>query len=184
MKFLQSSVTHKAIIILLLFPILAGCSSKKSSANPQLDAITVIRTTLELPQLPLAFVETTNMANSTTGGLVVNIYQDADGRKYSVDPQTDQVVEIDARAMLSNLPPKQYSTAELEAKALKYFQATIPDFESRKSSWHYEEGEKGIVIFFSWYADMVPGTMNRPFAQIGMDLNGALFAYYNTLSLK
>ena len=185
MRFSRNLFARLAIAFILISLSLAGCSSAKTSTNQPLYAITTIRTTLELPQLPLDFVETTNMANSPTCGLVIKIYRDADGHVYSVDPQTNQVVEIDARTILSKIPPHApiLLTEELEARVLKYFEVTIPNFESRKSSWQYEEGRKGNYFFFSWYSDMMPGTMNRSFAQIGMDINGVLFTYYNTLSL-
>ena len=69
---------------------------------------------------------------------------------------------------------------------MKYIKATIPDFEHLHSSWQYEEGGKGsgYVYFFTWYVDITPGSMNRPFAQIGLHKSGLLFTYYNTLLLK
>jgi hypothetical protein len=155
--------------------------------SPQLTAIEKIRTDLELPNLPLSFVEKTGMINSPRGGLEVVIYQDSEGRKYSVDPETNQVVEIDARILL---PPhgaassQTFSKEVLEARALKYIEATTPDFDQLQSSLKYEAGGKVEVYFFSWYGEMLPGWMNRPFAQIGFHQNGLLFAYYNTLLLN
>jgi len=155
--------------------------------SPQISAIEKIRVDLELPELPLSFVEKTGMINSPSGGLDVVNYQDSDGRIYSVDPETNQVVEIDARILLSKHGDailQTYSMEVLKSRAMKYIRATIPDFEKLQSSWQYEEGQKVDVYFFSWYGDLTPGSMNRPFAQIGFDKNGLLFAYYNTLLLN
>jgi hypothetical protein len=155
--------------------------------SPQISAIEKIRTDLELPELPLDFVEKTGMINSPSGSVDVVIYQDSDGRKYSVNAETNQVVEIDARILLpkhGDAIPQTYSMEVLKSRAMKYIKATIPDFENLQSSWQYEEGGKGDVYFFTWYGSMTSGSMNRPFAQIGFHKNGLLFAYYNTLFLN
>jgi len=136
--------------------------------------------------MPLEFIEKTGMINSPSGDLEVAIYQDSDGRKYSVSPETNQVVEIDARTLLRNISPNaQILPLEvLKSKAMKYIRAAIPDFEQLQASWQYEEGGKGDVYFFTWYGSITPGSMNRPFAQIGLHKIGLLFAYYNTLLLS
>lgn len=155
------------------------------AVSQQISAIEKIRADLELPELPLTFIEKTGMINSPSGGLEVVVYQDSDGRKYSVNPDSNQVIEIDARILL---PTKHgdpvtptFSMENMKSRALKYIKATIPNFENLQSSWQYEEGGKGDVYFFTWYGDMTSGSMNRPFAQIGFHKNGLLFAYYNTL---
>jgi hypothetical protein len=154
--------------------------------SAQLNAIEKTRIALELPELPLKFVEKTEMLNSPSGGLEVAIFQDSDGRKYSVDPETNQVVEIDARALLTNIAPNAptFSLEVLRSKALRYFTATIPNFEQLRSLWRYEEGAKLDVYFFSWYDETTPTSMSHPFAQIGLHKSGLLFAYYNTLTLN
>jgi len=178
---------HTLAMAIILVPLgVAGCSSTRATTDPRISAIDQIRKLLELPGQPLVFVEMTGMINSPSGNLEVALYQDSDGRKYSVDAGTNQVVEIDARVILSNIPPNAptLSFDELKAKAMKYFQATILGFNSLQSSWKYEEGSKGDNSFFTWYGEIKPGSMNRPFAQIGLYKSGELFAYYNTLSLE
>jgi hypothetical protein len=155
--------------------------------SPQVGAIEKIRADLELPELPLDFIEKTRMINSPSGELEVVVYQDGDGRKYSVNPETNQVVEIDARILLpkhGDPITQTYSMEVLKSRAMKYIKAAIADFENLQSSWQYEEGGKGDVYFFNWYGTMTAGLMNRPFAQIGFHKNGLLFAYYNTLLLN
>jgi uncharacterized protein YcfL len=180
-----SKATLKITILIAAF-ILAGCSPAKDSANQQSDAINEIRKSLELPELPLDFVETTGMLNSPSGDFEVAIYQDSEGRKYSVNPKTNQIVEIDARTILQNISSDTpfLSPDELKAKAMEYVKSTTSDFDSLQASLQYEEGTKGDYYFFTWYGEMNSGSMNRPFVQIGLYKSGVLFAYYNTLSLE
>jgi hypothetical protein len=154
--------------------------------SPQLGAIEKIRTELELPELPLSFIGNTRMLNSPGGDLLVAVYQDSAGRNYSVEPDTDQVVEIDARTLLTSIPlnAQTLSMEVLRSKAVKYIKAVIPDFEQLQSSWKYEEGAKKDYYFFSWYDELAPSSMNRPFVQIGLHKSGVLFAFYNTLLLN
>lgn len=178
----------KTIFLATIFvaaSILTACSPAQNSPDIQLDAIDEIRKPLELPELPLDFVETTGMINSPSGDLEVAVYQDSEGRKYSVNSETNQVVEIDARAILSKISSDAESVppADLEKKAIEYAKATLTGFDSLQSSLEYESGEKRDNYFFTWYGEMSPGDMNRPFVQIGLHKSGILFAYYNTISL-
>jgi hypothetical protein len=172
--------------LLLIVPALAGCSANQDPTKKQIQAIDAIRTRLDLPKLPLTFVELTTMLNSPSGNLLVNNYQDSAGRKYFVNLETNLVVEIDARAVLSNLPSGAASLSEenITALAQKYISATIPNFKAQQAKWSYETGNKGDNYFFSWYDDNNPTAFNRPFVQVGLQKSGVLFAYYNTLLLE
>jgi hypothetical protein len=183
---IHSNLSAKILLATILIFILAGCSSKQQSTIQPTDAINAIRNVLELPESPLEFVETTRMLNSPSGDLQVAIYQDSDGRKYSVNPETNQVVEIDARTILPYISPDlpSLSSDEIKAKAISYVTAIVPNFDSLQSSLKYEEGGKGNNYFFSWYGDLKSGSMNRLFLQIGLLKSGVLFALYNTLSLE
>lgn len=160
-------------------------SPNQTAAGPQIEAIQSLRTLFGLPDLPLDYVETTGMVNSPSGGLSVAVYQDSEGRKYLVDPTTDQVVEIDARAAppVDAAQSASLSPGELSAKAQQWMQAILPDFSAREASLSYEEGAKSDDYFFTWRDALPPGAFNAPFAQIGLHKNGALFAYYNTLTV-
>lgn len=149
-------------------------------------AIEILRASLGLPQSPLFLVETTDMINSPTGRLKVDIYQDREGRKYSYDPVTNRVVEIDARSLLNSLPndAPTLTEEELRLKAAQIFQATVPDILSRQLSLQYEEGGKVDNYFYIWRGQRTPGSMNPPFVQIGLHKSGFLFAYYNTLQVN
>jgi len=180
------SLSTKTLIAAIFVSILAGCSPVQDSAIKQTDAINEIRKSLELPELPLEFVEKTGMINSPNGDLEVANFQDSEGRIYSVNPKTNQIVEIEARAILSNISPDTPSLSpdEIKAKAMLYVKAVIPNFDSLQSSLQYEEGGKIDNYFFTWYGEMNSGSMNRPFLQIAFHKSGVLFAYYNTLSLE
>ena len=183
MKFLRHDICLVIFSLILAATVLAGCSSKQDATSKQLQAIDTIRTILELPKSKLVFVEMTGMTNSPSGDLQVALYQDVEGRQYFVNPATNLVVEIDARSMLSAIPAGAalLSETEITNKVQKYISATIPNCKASQARWSYEACNKGDNYFFSWYADLQPGSMNRPFAQIGYNRSGILFAYYNTL---
>jgi len=185
MKIQKSLYIFLASALFLAIPGLTGCSPTHAPTNLQEDAIEAIRAKLDLPNSPLTFVGMTGMINSPDGNLEVALYQDSQGRKYSVEPKTNQVVEIDARSLLSSISPSAPALSEeaIKAMAMRFISAAIPNFENLQSQWTYEEGGKKDNYFFSWYGEMAPGAMNRPFAQIGLDKTGFLFAYYNTLLL-
>jgi hypothetical protein len=176
----------KILIVVFLVSALAGCSSQEESTSQPTDAITQTCKLLELPELPLEFVENTGMANSPSGDLEVANYRDGEGRIFSLDPSTHQVVEIDARAILSTISSDVASVSqeEIKAKAMAFAQAVIPDFNALQPSLQYEEGGKGDNYFFTWYGEISAGAINRPFLQFGFYKNGVLFAYYNTLSME
>ena len=164
----------------------AACSAPSSaSEDPQVEAIQAIRPLLGLPDLPLEYVEETGMANSPTGNWKVAAYQDSEGRKYFVQPDTNRVVEIDGRNLL---PPhgaaieNALTDEELRARAEKIAAAVISDFSSLQPKLTYDEGQKGNNYFFAWRDDYSPISFNRPFLQLAFLKNGQLFAYINTLS--
>jgi hypothetical protein len=173
-----------AIFMVITGFVMTGCGPEQTSDSPQIGAINTLRTQLEIPKTPLEFVEMTTDGNSPTT-MQVAVYQDADGRRYSVDPTTYQVVEMDARALLDKISPLASVLTEdqVRAKALKFISAVIPNFESLQSKWVYEEGGKIDNYFFNWYGEMAAGTSNRPRAQIAIHRTGLVFGYYNTLML-
>ena len=170
----------------LTVSLLVACSPATEAARQPTDAINEIRTSLELPELPLEFAENAGMANSPSGQLEVANYRDSEGRIYSVSVQTNQIVEIDARAILSNISSDgpALSADAAKAKAMTFANTIFPNFDSLQSSLQYEEGGKVDNYFFTWYGEMSPGSMNRPFLQLGFHQSGALFAYYNTLFVE
>lgn len=182
----HNNLFAKILIAVIFIPALAGCSSQEESTSQPTDVITQTCKLLELPELPLEFVENAGMINSPSGDLEVANYRDSEGRIFSLEPSTNQVVEMDARAILSTISSDapSMSQEEIKAKAMAFAQAVIPDFDTLQSSLQYEEGGKGDNYFFTWYGEMNAGAMNRPLLQFGFYKNGVLFAYYNTLSVE
>jgi hypothetical protein len=181
-RFLPRTISFVLSVLFILSA--AGCAGSQQSDYPA--TIDAARKALQLPRLPLEYVEMTGMANSPSGATMVNVYQDSAGRKYSGELTGSQVVEIDARVVLANLPAnaRLLSDAELKARAWQYVRAMIPNFDSLQSSLRYEQGSKGKNYFYSWYAEMSPGATMPPFIQIALHQSGIVFAYYNTLTLK
>jgi hypothetical protein len=186
MKYHRSRIIEAGLIVIFAALVLAGCSSDQDPTHQQIKAINTLRTRLELPKTPLEFVELTYDANSPSGNLQVAVYQDTQGRKYSVDPLTDQVVEMDARALLDKISPLASVLSEkaIRSKAQRLMSAVIPGFESLRTSWTYEEGGKVDNYFFNWYGGTASSSGNRPRAQIALHKTGLLFGYYNTLMLN
>ena len=180
------NIPRSLLIAAMIISLLVACSPVQEVSDQPIDAINEIRKSLELPELPLEFVENTGMANSPSGGLEVANYRDSEGRIYSINTETNQVVEIDARALLPDKSSESIavSSDEIKAKAMVFAKTVIPNFDSLQTSLAYEEGGKVNNYFFSWYAEMSPGFMNRPFLQFGFHKSGLLFAYYNTLSVE
>lgn len=155
-------------------------------AAEDLKLIEEFRKVLGLPELPLNFVKKDGMINSPTGDLSVMVYQDSEGRLYSVDQISHQVVELDCRNALAAITAQSGSPSieALREKASQIAHTLIPDFENLSKNLVYEEGSKGDYIFFTWRDQNAPTTMNKPFLQIGFYKNGVIFAFYNTLTLK
>jgi hypothetical protein len=185
MKFNPGRLFLAALMGIVAVLILAGCSSGQDPTSRQVRAINTLRSRLDLPNSPLEFVELTFDPNSPSGNLQVAVFKDSDGRKYSVDPITDQVVEMDARALLDKIMPMTpvLSESVIRARALRIISASIPGFETLRTGWTYQEGGKVDNYFFNWYAGTDSGSGNRPRAQIALHRTGLLFGYYNTLML-
>ena len=181
-----NGLVHFVSALLVAGCALTGRTPEAATANPPTRAIDEIRVNLGLPELPLEFIEITGMLNSPDVDLQVALYTDVEGRRYSLDPRANQVVEIDARSTLSSIPLDRpaLAQADLRAIAKRMVETTTPDFAARAPSLVYEEGNKGDQYFFTWTNDTQATVHMRPFAQIGMHVTGELFAYYNTLSLK
>ena len=172
------------IIWALLLLFLTACSTAPQPAvNPQVEAIEKIRPVLGLPDLPLEFVEETGMVNSPDGKWMVAMYKDGDGRKYFVEVETNQVVEVDGRDLLLKDITIDNTVTEddLRVRAEKIANETLANFLSLQPKLTYEEGQKGDNYFFMWRDDYSPPSFNRPFLQLAFLKNGQLFAYYNTL---
>ena len=181
------------LVPLIIFALgaLTACASKPVSAiqqsdNPQVAAIKNIRLAFGLPDLLLESRGTEHMINSPSGDLPVAIYLDSQGRKYSVEPQTNTVVEMDARDLLALIPANAptLSQIELRVKTNQMLAVALPDFAALSQNLTYEDGGKIDNYFFNWYGKMSAGDFNRPFIQVGVYKTGFIFAYYNTVTIE
>ena len=143
----------------------------QTSNNPQSTAIKDIRAAMGLPDLPLESKGMDTMINSPSSDLPVAIYADSEGRKFSVDPQTNIVVEMDARNLLASIPTNtpHKSQDELKTKALGIARATTPGFDSLLPSLIDGSGSKGDYYFFDMRKQALPNEMMSPFIQIAFD---------------
>ncbi len=188
---MNKKLTAKSIPTICGILFLAACASRPSSPtqpvdNPQVAAINNFRIALSLPDLPLESKGMDHMANSPSGDLPVMIYADSAGRKFSVEPNTNTVVEMDARNLLSSIPANApvLSPDGLKIRALKFANTMSPGFDSLLPTLKDNSGNKGDNYFFDWRKPIEPGKMMPPFLQIGIHKSGFIFAYINTLSLK
>jgi hypothetical protein len=179
-------VVHVGLVCLFT---LSACIATPATPTPapQEAAINSIRAILELPILPVTYVETLSMANSPDGSLRVERYDDSEGRKFYVEPLTNQVVEVDARSKLSPRPTPgpTLTPNELNEKADKIAKAVIPDYGTAINVLSYEENNKGDENYFYDWRDMSQPVVHMPpFVQIALYKSGELFGYINTLSVK
>ena len=196
----QDGQPMKSIMIVKSIAIFCGilclaASANKTAITPvvvteitdnlQVTAIMDMRVALGLPNLPLELKGTDTMINSPSGDLQVAIYTDSEGRKFSVEPTSSTVVEMDARGLLSSIPTNApvMSQADIKARVAKMLEIAIPDFETISQSLSYEEGGKTDNYFFNWYGNMQVNDVNRPFIQVGVYRTGFIFSYYNTITL-
>jgi mono/diheme cytochrome c family protein len=158
-------------------------STPVSMEDDALQAIQALRLLLGLPDSALQYEGEAHMTNSPSGDLRVEIYRDAQGRRYSYDPISRRVVEVDGRLALAPPTPatSPLTIAELRAKAKTIAQALLPDFAKRETALTYEEANKGEYTFFTWREQAASDTLNRPFLQIAFTQSGNIFAFYHTL---
>jgi hypothetical protein len=154
----------------------------RTTQSDPLQALAQFQALAGLPNATLEFVELTIMINSPDGRLSVALYQDSQGRKFSLDSTINQVIEMDARALLPSLSPETnpLTLNELRSKAENLVAATTPDFAQRQEKLTYNENAKGLY-FFEWREKGNSTWFNPPFAQVGLLASGELMAYINTL---
>jgi len=180
------------VFLTLGFLSLTACATKGTATtpfatdDPQIVAIKNIRAVMGLPNLPLESRGMDTMINSPSGGLSVAIYVDSAGRKFSVEPQTNIVVEMDARDLLASISTGApvISRDQLKIIALKIAKATTLNFDSLLPGLTYDEGGKIDNYFFEWRKPESQNEMMPPFLQIAFHKSGFIFACYNTLSIK
>lgn len=154
-------------------------SQATTTFTDQETAIAHIRSFLGQPDLPLMFVELTLMINSPDADRQVAIFEDQIATRYSVDPSTYALVQIEPLGLhYTSGTPVSLDVIRQMAQDLA---SRSPGFLSLEPTLQYEEGQKNEIHFFSWI-DTRPGwRFNRPQLQVGILDDGSLCTYMNTL---
>lgn len=168
----------------------AAClvSAPAPTPNPHSpeDAINSLRELTGLPDLPIQFVGMVTMANSPGGDLQVASYKDSDGRLYSVDVKTDQVIEVDGRAAMPTEATGGaiLSDPEMKTRAEKIARAVTPNFDQVSKGLEFTSGNKGGGLsFFDWRSKDKGTWMMPPFIQVALSADGMMVGYVNTVIL-
>jgi len=167
-------------------PSITDLNSSPSSGSPATEtfegqdcAITHIRGFLLKADLALAFVELTLMINSLDANRQVAVFNDEIGTRYSVDPSTYVLAQIEPSGL--HFQAGDPIAPDALRRIAHDLAERSPGFSDNKSTLRYEEGLKDEVHFFVWI-DQEPGwKFNRPQLQVGILDDGTLFTYMNTL---
>ena len=176
------------IIISAVLLVAIGCAAQpgpaSSTSTPE-DAIRTLRELAGLPDLPVQFVGMVTMANSPDGNLQVGSYKDSQGRLYSVDLATNQVVEVDGRAAMPTQPAGTLmADSELKTRAETLARTTTPNFDTVTAGLTFTSGNKGGGLsFFDWRGQTAPGASMPRFIQVALSGDGTLVGYINTVIL-
>lgn len=161
-------------------PILAKVNKEADMA--------MIRQVTGKSDLRLSLQSITPLANAPWQSAA--LYTDETGTKYYVDVETSRLAQIEPNFPTHpDIPAdKTKSINELRMIAEQFALANSPRLAELKSVLVYEEGDKGIIYFFTWrYSNNDwSGTdwmMMPPFLQIGMLADGQIVTYINTLDL-
>jgi hypothetical protein len=140
----------------------------------------VIREFMESPDLTLNFIDLETMVNSTNADIVVAVFEDGTGTRYSVDPRDYRVLQLAPIVYaLSDAP--RLTQAELRARAEAMAEHYLLGFNEIKDRLVYEEGAKGDNFFFRWEDPTLVWLYNPPIFQVGLRVDGELVAYLNTI---
>jgi hypothetical protein len=164
-------------------PDLMATPSQGSQATATFEgkdaAIAHIRSFLERPNLTLTFVELTLMINSPNADRQVAVFQDQLETRYSVDPSTFVLTQIEPSGLHS--PSGNPLSPDVVRQMARDLAESSPGFLKLAPTLQYEEGQKDGLHFFIW-TDTKPGwKFNRPQLQVGISDDGTLFTYMNTL---
>jgi len=177
----------KRSVLLLGLILLVACSPVSSPTDSPLEAIKEFSVLAGFRESDLSFVETTTMGNSPNGNLLVDLYQDEEGRRFYIEPITNTVVEMDARTLLPSHGESpegtQMEAAELEQRAVSFIHAALPQFSSLQGDLTCEMGNKGANYFFDWRMKTTEVNFMPPFIQVAMTTSGDMFGYINTVTL-
>lgn len=123
-------------------------------------------------------------------GRTIEIYVDARGNEYWVDPADDALVQVGPGAGMhqdarKTRPEARLTVPELRSRATALIETQIDGFTARRSSLHPLEDHKDKELyFFRWDDFSQPAKESElpPFVQVGIRADGTVVSYTNTLS--
>jgi len=123
-------------------------------------------------------------------GRTIEIYVDAHGNEYWVDPADDALVQVGPGAGMHSAarktrPEARLAVPELRARATAVVETQLADFAARRSSLHPLEDHKDRELyFFRWDDFSQPAKESElpPFVQVGIRADGTVVSFTNTLS--
>ena len=143
-------------------------------------AMEAIREFMESPDLTLNFVDLETMINSPNADVVVAVFEDGTGTRYSVDPEGYRVLELAPIVYALSDGPRLTQT-ELRARAEAMAEHYLLGFNEIRDRLVYEEGTKGDNFFFRWEDPTLVWLHNPPIFQVGLRVDGKLVAYLNAI---
>ena len=143
-------------------------------------AMEAIREFTESPDLTLNFVDLETMINSPNADVVVAVFEDGTGTRYSVDPEDHRVLELAPIVYALSGGPR-LTQAELSARAEALAEHYLLGFNEIKDRLVYQEGAKGDNFFFRWEDPTLVWLYNPPVFQAGFSVDGKLVAFLNTI---
>jgi len=161
-------------------PLLAKVNHERAQA--------VIRGAMDKPGLVLSFEGIAPLANAPRRSAAV--YLDETGTRYWVELESSLLVGIEPNYPTHpEIPAAEVKEmAALRQLARQFALANSPRFAGLEQTLFYEENCKGSLCFFRWDTRRQDwrGTdwaMMPPFLQVGLQMNGQLATYLNTLDL-
>jgi hypothetical protein len=126
-------------------------------------------------------MEITTAVNSPNADLLVATYSDEAGAIYSVD-SSYRIVEFQASPIRS-LAGEPLPVDRLRQIAEDLAFAALPVFDQASHALLYQEGQKEDVYFFRWEDTSQAWTHMPPMFQVGIQGDGQLLSYINTIFL-
>jgi hypothetical protein len=150
----------------------------------QAAAVGAIQQLFADPALQPALQGIGSMPNAPNGQLPALIFDDA-ARRYWVELEAGQVVEVDVLARQPDWSANPLPEAELRARAEQFIHHATPGFADIANRLAYQSGSKdGVLYFYRWEDRNARGWTNLPpLAQVGITVSGKVVAYLNTLFL-
>jgi hypothetical protein len=161
--------------------LLVACSH---APRTPLESIDNFRELAAIEASAITFVESATMGNSPQGDLMVDLYKDAEGRKYFTEPLTNTLVEFDGRNLLQEHLDPIMDAAGLERKAKNFVYAAVTGFSAVEDSLTYEAGGKVGTFFVTWRDAARDLSLMPPFIQVALTADGTVFAFYNTVLVR